>query len=279
MPQPSERVNLFADHTPHVTLYLADFDLEDRAPKAAGADDATAPPVALNQTKVTSFLDAISSLNLTQIIAGLTCPLSLSQDPESQGYYNINGDYTMLPVRDTQCLQTLSTTLLHSLQGYLREPVVVPAWVASLPEPARSAAIYRSRTYGSPNVLEGFEPHVTVGYDPSGGGKNGPDPSSSALASAMRGAGSSRETLSAKDTTNVQWRIDAMEQWNEAYRKARETCTDEVEGIALGRTGVGGTVLAHSRMGYWDLLPKAKQGDDNDHSEGDDADELYSAVG
>ena len=29
---------------------------------------------------------------------------------------------------------------------------------------------------------------------------------------------------------------------------------DEVEGIALGKTGVGGTVLANSRMWYWKLV-------------------------
>jgi len=35
------------------------------------------------------------------------------------------------------------------------------------------------------------------------------------------------------------------------YKQERETCIDEVQGIALGITSVGGTVLANSRMGYW----------------------------
>mmetsp|Transcript_37994 Transcript_37994/g.80051 ORF Transcript_37994/g.80051 Transcript_37994/m.80051 type:complete len:343 (-) Transcript_37994:169-1197(-) len=232
-PPPSENVDLFSRHTPHVTLYLADFDLEAKAIPATGdGDDAAANE--LNQTKVDEFLGAISALNLTEMIAGWNCPLSLSNEystPSSTSYYKINGAYTMLPIEDTPCLQTLSTALLHSLQSYLKQPIEVPSWVASLPEPDRSSAIYRSRTYGSPNVLEGFDPHVTVGFDPSG-------------ADAPEG--------------QQQWREDAMRQWNDAYEQVRETCMDEVQGIALGKNGVGGTVLADSRMGYWELPSKPK---------------------
>ena len=212
---PSEEVDLFTQHTPHVTLYLADFALED--------DDAQ---TVLNQTKVEDFVKTISSINFTEIVAGLDCPLSFAKDQSTSAYYKINGAYTMLPIENTQCLQALSDQLVHTLQPYLRRPIIVPSWVASLPEPARSAAIYRCRTWGSPNVFEEFEPHVTVGYDPI-------------------------SSDSSRATTH-EWRVDAMEQWNEAFIQVRETlCTDEVQGIALGKTGVGGTVLANTRMRYW----------------------------
>ena len=44
-----------------------------------------------------------------------------------------------------------------------------------------------------------------------------------------------------------------MKEWEQQYEHASATCIDEVEGIALGKTGLGGTVLTNSRMGYWDL--------------------------
>ncbi|KAL7534185.1 hypothetical protein ACHAXR_005706 [Thalassiosira sp. AJA248-18] len=215
------------------------FDLEVDTHKSS--DGST--PVALNQTKVKSFVDVISTINFTEIIDGWNCPLSFSKDQVTSAYYNINGAFTMLPIEDTPCLQTLSTTLLHSLQSYLKYPIAVPEWVASLPEPTRSAAIYRSRTYGSPNVLDGFAPHVTVGYDPIGS-----------------------DSSPASDQNSLQWRLDAMKEWNEAYEQVRDTCIDKVQGIALGKTGVGGTVLANSRIHYWDLVTGDGQHNANDYS-------------
>lgn len=239
-PRPSERVDLFSRHTPHVTLYLADFDLEaddaaeGGAAEGGGAGSGSAPAAErpLNATKVDAFVSSLSSLNLTEILGGWACPLTLARDPATSHYYKVQGAYAMLQVQDTPCLQTLSTALLRALKSYLKTPVEVPEWVTSLAEPQRSAAIYRARTYGSPNVLEGFDPHVTVGYD-AGDRIGGNDP---------RG------------------RSEAMELWNGAYAKVSGECFDEAEGIALGRTGVGGTVLAGSRMGYWKLDGSGKSG-------------------
>lgn len=206
VPQPSERVDLFSHHTPHVTLYLADFDLE--VDTDVQKEDSAGIAKALNKTKVGAFLGTISSLNFTEIMDGWNCPLSFAKDQSTSAYYNINGAYAMLPIEDTPCLQTLSTKLLHSLQSYVRHPIVVPSWVASLPEPDRSSAIYRSRTYGSPNVLEGFDPHVTVGFDPT------VSDSSPAKHDSVQ--------------SSLQWRVDTMKQWNDAYQLVRETCIDEV---------------------------------------------------
>ena len=94
---------------------------------------------------------------------------------------------------------------------------------------SRSSAIFRTRTYGSPNVLDGFAPHVTVGFDPAPPGGTSP---------------SVRSGLQ---------RAETMEQWNVAYEPLRQTCIDAAQGIAVGKTGGGGTVLANSRMGSWDL--------------------------
>mmetsp|Transcript_29728 Transcript_29728/g.64010 ORF Transcript_29728/g.64010 Transcript_29728/m.64010 type:complete len:394 (+) Transcript_29728:133-1314(+) len=278
--QPSEHVDLFMRHTPHVTLYLADFDLEVEE-EAADDTDANGDAGrtandsidqaarALNLTKVAAFKDAIASLNFTEIISGWNCPLTFSVPEEdrnpnspSSSFYKINGAYVMLPISNTPCLQTLSTTLLHALQSYLKHPIVVPSWVASLTEPVRSASIFRSRTYGSPNVLEGFDPHVTVGFDETG--------------VRVSGAAQDNDADSSSERSNLQWRVDTMEEWNEAYRQERGTCMDEVQGIALGKTGVGGTVLAGSRMGYWKFEETKKV--DVSVSQGAHGNDFYAAV-
>jgi len=278
--QPSEHVDLFMRHTPHVTLYLADFDLEVEE-EAADDTDANGDAGrtandsidqaarALNLTKVAAFKDAIASLNFTEIISGWNCPLTFSVPEEdrnpnspSSSFYKINGAYVMLPISNTPCLQTLSTALLHALSSYLTHPIVVPSWVASLTEPVRSASIFRSRTYGSPNVLEGFDPHVTVGFDET--------------VVRVSGAAQDNDADSSSERSNLQWRVDTMEEWNEAYRQERGTCMDEVQGIALGKTGVGGTVLAGSRMGYWKFEETKKV--DVSVSQGAHGNDFYAAV-
>ena len=260
--QPTEQVNLFSEHTAHLTLYLANFDLEmnnnNDAPQTSGGTDNNniAVSTALNQTKVDAFKNTISSLNFTDVLAGLNCPLSYttsSKDADDSIFYNIHGAYTMLSIGITPCLQKLSDSILHSLKEFLKYPIEVPSWVAELPEPDRSAAIYRTRQYGSPNVLQGFSPHVTVGYDLN-------------------------FLLS-----NLQWRIDTMNQWNDAYKQVRETCIDRVQGIALGKTGMGGTVLSSGRMGYWNV-PVASSSESKGRDETHDNDakqdenENYAAV-
>ena len=258
--QPTEQVNLFSEHTAHLTLYLANFDLEmnnnENAPPQTsdGTDNNNiAVSTALNQTKVDAFKNTISSLNFTDVLAGLNCPLSFTTTSSKHDdiFYNIQGAYTMLPIDITPCLQKLSDSILQGSIKFLKYPIEVPSWVASLPEPDRSAAIYRTRQFGSPNVLQGFAPHVTVGYDPN--------------------------LLS-----NLQWRIDTMNQWNDAYKQVRETCIDQVQGIALGKTGMGGTVLSSGRMGYWNVpvtSSKSKWRDEtHDNDAKQDENEYYAAV-
>jgi len=232
----SEQVDLFNKHTPHITLYLANFDLEvnndnNNALQQEAADGTDHHiKLQLNETKVNQFKQTISSLNFTNVLIGLqNCHLSFKSTANDDIFYNINGSYTMLPIELTPCLQTLSTTLLHALQSHLHHPIQVPSWVANMDEPERSKAIYRTRQYGSPNVLEAYVPHVTVGYDPS----------------------------ISKSLTS-QWKVGKMNEWNNLYKQEREHCIDDVQGIALGMTSVGGTVLANSRMGYWNVSSRPR---------------------
>lgn len=41
----------------------------------------------------------------------------------------------------------------------------IPDWVIALPEPLRSEKIDMIKQYGSPNVFDQFNPHVTLAWD------------------------------------------------------------------------------------------------------------------
>lgn len=273
LPPVREQIDLFTKHTPHITLFLADFALErdkngnddDESgnffhdPSAAIiADDSQKQeqhqqqtewiPKELNATKVRSFLNKISSINFTNIIhdwdecnLSLTSTQSFLQDKEnnenkknSKKYYNINGSYTMLNIHKTSCLQTLSNTIVQSVQSFIKHPIICPSWIGSLPEPQRSMSIYNCRTYGSPTVFERFTPHLTVGFDISS---------------------------DYDDDNTMKWREDAMDRWNEGFalvddgnsNNGDDGCTANIEGIAVGVNSVGGTVLANTRLKYWRL--------------------------
>lgn len=240
---PSEEIDFFSLHTPHITLYLADFDLE--VSDASVQDDTGAIP--LNNTKVAAFLDEISSIDFTDVVSAMDCALSSYSMDAANNSYVISGAYTMLNIPKTPCLRTISNKVLFAMKSYLRQPTVVPDWVTALPEPARSESIHRCEEYGSPNVLEGFDPHVTVGYDP-------PTTFSSTSLQHVRSSLRSQSTES-DDGDIYQWRTDAMKKWNDLYQQAASSddCVNDAFGIALGVVGVGGTVLTDSIMGNWNI--------------------------
>ncbi len=144
-----------------------------------------------------------------------------SQREDGAGhYYTISGDYTMLPLKNTNCLRDLSTALLRSLKLYLRHPAIVPSWVACLPEPECSAGIYRCREYGSPNVLDGFVPHVMVDFDPPATTTTSNARNANANTTDTAATGSSSGALSLM--RRQRWRINAMERWNDKYGRRSE---------------------------------------------------------
>jgi hypothetical protein len=51
------------------------------------------------------------------------------------------------------------------LKKYVHRPPPVPDWVYSLPLKERRRALELIERFGSPNVLDRFQPHVTVGFD------------------------------------------------------------------------------------------------------------------
>ena len=134
-----EEIDFFSLHTPHITLYQADFDIINKTDEFINATAA-----------------AIARINNTP------CHISW---PTSASASIVSHDYAMYPISNNDCLQTLSNRIVEALKGYIHQPPVIPDWVYSLPPRQRRRALALIQTYGSPNVMERFQPHVTVGYD------------------------------------------------------------------------------------------------------------------
>ena len=71
----------------------------------------------------------------------------------------------MWDVHVTPCLQKLSDILTTVLSNYIVPDQPIPDWVLELPEPVRSQKIAMIRKYGSPNVFDQFDAHVTLAWD------------------------------------------------------------------------------------------------------------------
>ena len=67
----------------------------------------------------------------------------------------------------SSCLQRLSNAIVDATQSFVLhgDNQTAPSWIYDLPEPHRSRKIKYFEQYGSPNVYDEFDPHVTVGYD------------------------------------------------------------------------------------------------------------------
>jgi len=196
-----EQIDFFHLHSPHVTLYLTNFDV-------AYAINGSST---LNSTKVNSLLSAIS--NATSSLHA--CEISLNYS------FSVSGTYAMWIIPDTECLQNLSDAVVTAASTYMYRPPTIPDWVRSLPEPERSMRIELVMKYGSPNVMEMFSPHVTVGYD---------------------------------ITTSAENRRKTMESLKET--KPSPICSGIISAIRVGETGVGGTVLQGGIIGEIRMAPR-----------------------
>ena len=124
-------VDLKRAHTAHVTLYLTEWQ-------------STAPV----ERALASLLPRLSSERCT---LALTSPYAA-------------GNFAMLRVTLTSCLQRSSDLVVNSTHTLAVQNQSVPAWVYGLPEPTRSEKIRYVQLYGSPNVFDQFQPHVTIGW-------------------------------------------------------------------------------------------------------------------
>jgi len=130
---PDDEVHLRTIDVPHVTLYLTSFLAKDVGTVVAKAGEVVA-----------GFGSCASYLNATVV----------------------SGAYGMWTGPPVPCLQAMSDALVRALVPYIG-PVSVPAWVNNLPPKEREEKIKLIHEYGSPNVFQGFQPHVTLAWDNS----------------------------------------------------------------------------------------------------------------
>ena len=160
--RPAEQIDFFDKHVPHVTLYLADFAIENRSPNG------NILPGTTNHTLLQPLLSSIqTSLASTPNITQCTVTLDLDVTPTPNDHPIVNGYYAKWNVLHTPCLQRLSDTIVDAAHSYARtgDQATVPEWVYNLPEATKRKKIQYVKEYGSPNVRDEFRPHVTVGYD------------------------------------------------------------------------------------------------------------------
>lgn len=128
----TERISFDSSSIPHITLYLTDFKdgMEDKI--------------------------VLTLKNMMQNNARFRI---------SSNELMINGPYAMYNIEKNESIQALSNHIVLSLTRYKDSNQTVPDWVYKLPEPTKSKKIRYVQEYGSPNVFDEFDPHITVGYD------------------------------------------------------------------------------------------------------------------
>ncbi len=109
----------------HVTLYLTRFDEE----------------------KVPAILDEVQTLSATQPSIPLT----------ANGFTVTAGNWVFVDAEVSHDLQRLADTVTLALEPMRDTTAPLPGWVKAYP--VKKAAFER---YGSPNVFQNFEPHMTL---------------------------------------------------------------------------------------------------------------------
>jgi len=139
----SNEINKLAPHNevdfkisiPHITLYLTEYMSEN----------------------ISDVVDTMNRLvpHLAKSIG--TCPITFGK-PFAQG------QYFMWRTEVPACMQQIVDNLTIELCKYRNVDQEVPDWVYTLPEPQRSERIQMVRKYGSPNVFQYFDPHLTLAW-------------------------------------------------------------------------------------------------------------------
>lgn len=77
-----------------------------------------------------------------------------------------SGAYFMWRIKNTECLQLISDAITNETAEYHSSSYVCPSWIDELPDEAtRMRKKEYCKKYGSPNVFEEFDPHVTLMYN------------------------------------------------------------------------------------------------------------------
>ncbi|BFU22110.1 hypothetical protein EHI8A_175460 [Entamoeba histolytica HM-1:IMSS-B] len=124
----------FTKCAPHITLYLTKFQ-------------ETSIPIVVEK-----IAEAVKDLR--------GCIINMDKPYAS-------GKYFMFRATNTPCLQKLSDQITLFTSPFRDTNYTCPSWVDTLPEEEKNKKKKYCDSYGSPNVFEGFDPHVTLVYSDS----------------------------------------------------------------------------------------------------------------
>ena len=120
----------FTQCAPHITLYLTDFD----------------------ENKIDDIIKSIA-VSLEHVRG---CEINLGEP-------YLSGQYYMWSVNKSECLQKLSDTLVQATSKYRSSDYQCPSWIDNLDDEAQKERKKKyCELYGSPNVYEEFDPHITL---------------------------------------------------------------------------------------------------------------------
>eukprot|EP00743_Colponemidia_sp_Colp-15_P002378 GILK01002577.1.p1 GENE.GILK01002577.1~~GILK01002577.1.p1 ORF type:complete len:265 (+),score=32.40 GILK01002577.1:53-847(+) len=130
----NNRLDFDGTNDPHVTLYLTNF-VTDKLHELAA--------------RVGAVVEKLGS-----------CSMEMDK-------LVVQGSYGMWNLKITDCLRQYSDEIVLATSDLVdaQSKNYIPAWVKALPEPLQSKKIDMIHKYGSPNVFESFEPHLTLAYD------------------------------------------------------------------------------------------------------------------
>lgn len=205
-----EAIDFVSHHTPHVTLYLADFNMENEMIPNESTHESI---YNINQTKIDTLVKTLKTVveEIKEEITQKDLRYNFKFPCNIQIIDSItNGAYTMLNIENNACLQYLSDKIVNRTMSFVHFPSPIPDWVQSISDPIeRKQKIDLIEKYGSPNVFQGFTPHVTVSYNEESNADN------------------ERRKALVKDLQS----------------EIPQKCMQNANFIALGYTSLGGTVL------------------------------------
>ena len=213
---------------PHVTLFLTDFHLEKNNNHHQTNNDINN----LNQTLLDEFINTIQSSICSIITSKLYNKKSSSLSSFSLQHFNmnnkynniqiqnpiINSHYAMYQIINKYTIHQLSNIIVQNTNKFIYFNQSIPDWIYDITnETLRNKKIMYVKKYGSPNVYDEYNPHVTIGYDDDNDDDN--------------------------DNNNHDWDIE-----KERFRILNELewndCNGYMDEIRIGLVGDHGTVLS-----------------------------------
>lgn len=146
---PTEKIDLAVAEQPHITLYLTLFPNENLQLLAA---------------RMSTLIDSLATPSSPFPANG--CNLTVSAAAAAGTIVNSTA-YVLWNMPNPACLQYLSDAVVNATVDLIVPNQPVPSWVWSLPADIAAVKARYVRLYGSPNVFDQFEPHVSLAGDDS----------------------------------------------------------------------------------------------------------------